>query len=98
MHKRGAVPEKLGKIRALSQAILTASLQPVVQTAMLGALATVREARLERRTLSGDISSPLSWFAVIALGVLTQVAVAVVQLDKIRLSNWRCLYSPLPLP
>lgn len=36
------------------------------------------------RTLSGDISSPMSWLAVIALGVLTQIAVAVVQLDKAR--------------
>ena len=84
MRTRGAAPNKLGKVRALSLAVLTASLPPAVQTAMLGALATVREARLERRTLSGDISSPLSWFAVIALGVLTQIAVAVVQLDKVR--------------
>jgi hypothetical protein len=84
MRMRGAVPGKLGKVRALSEAILTAPLPPVVQTAMLGALATIRGARLERRTLSGDISSPLSWFAVIALGVLTQIAVAVVQLDKVR--------------
>jgi len=84
MRKRGAVPNKLGKERTLGLAVLTASLAPAVQTAMLGALVTVREARLERRTLSGNISSPFYWFAVIALGVLTQTAIAVVQLDKAR--------------
>jgi len=84
MHKRGAAPNKLGKERTLSLAVLNASIAPAVQTAMLGALVTVREARLERRSLSGDISSPLSWFAVIALGMLTQIAIAVVQLDKAR--------------
>jgi hypothetical protein len=84
MRKRGEAPNKLGKERNLSLAILTASLPPAVQTAMIGALVTVREARLERRTLSGDTSSPLAWFAVIALGVLTQIAIAVVQLDKPR--------------
>jgi len=84
MHTRGAAPNKLGKERGLSLAVLNASIAPAVQTAMLAALVTVREARLERRSLSGDISSPLSWFAVIALGVLTQIAIAVVQLDKPR--------------
>lgn len=84
MHKRGAAPDKLGKERALSLAILTATLPPPVETAMIGSLAAVREARLERRTLSGDISSPMSWVAVIAIGVLTQIAVAVCQLDKAR--------------
>jgi hypothetical protein len=84
MRRRGAVPNKLGKERALSLAVLHASLPPAVQTAMLGALVTVREGRLERRTLSGDISSPFLWFAVIIFGVLTQIAISVVQLDKAR--------------
>lgn len=84
MRKRGDVPNKLGKERALSLAILSASLPPPVQSAMLQSLSAIREARLERRTLSGDISSPLSWLAVIVIGVLTQTAIAVCQLDKAR--------------
>jgi hypothetical protein len=84
MRERGAAPNKLGKERTLGLAVMDAALPPAVQTAMVGALITVREARLERRLLSGDTSSSLSWFAVIALGVLTQIAVAVVQLDKPR--------------
>jgi hypothetical protein len=84
MRTRGAAPNKLGKERTLSLAVLTSSLPPAVQTAMLGALVTIREARLERRTLSGNISSPFYWVAVIAFGVLTQIAISVVQLDKAR--------------
>jgi hypothetical protein len=84
MRKHGEVRNKLGRDRAFSLAILTSSLPPPVESAMLQSLATVQAARLERRTLSGDISSPLSWLAVLALGVLTQIAIAVVQLDKAR--------------
>jgi len=84
MRRRGAAPNKLGAERALNLAVLTASLPPAVQTAMLGSLVAVREARLERRMLSGDVSAPLSWLAVIALGMLTQMAIAAVQLDKTR--------------
>jgi hypothetical protein len=84
MRRHGAVPNKLGEMRSLSVAVLTAQVPPAVQAAMLESLVGVREARLVRRTLSGDISSPYYWFAVIMLGVLTQVAVAVVQLDKLR--------------
>ncbi len=84
MRQQGSVPNKLGAVRNLSSSVLTASLPPAVQAAMIESLVTVREARLERRALSGDISAPLNWLAVIALGILTQVAVAVVQLDKAR--------------
>lgn len=84
MRKHGAIPNKVGAIRGLSSAVLSAALPPAVQGAMLESLVSVREARLVRQSLSGDISSPYHWFAVIVLGVLTQVAVAVVQLDKFR--------------
>ena len=51
---------------------------------MLEGLVEIRQARLDRVTLAGGVSSPLNWLAVIALGILTQIAVAIVQLDKIR--------------
>jgi hypothetical protein len=88
LRQRGSVADNLGALRTLALALLAPSLAasapPAVQTAMLQGLTTVREARLERLSLAGDISAPLNWLAVIALGVLTQIAVAVVQLDKIR--------------
>src|SRR5215207_4643539 len=88
MQQRGSVADNLTALRNLGHAVLapsfTASISAPVQTTMLRNLAIVREARLERLTLAGDISAPLNWLAVIALGVLTQIAVAVVQLDKVR--------------
>jgi hypothetical protein len=88
MRQRGSVADNLGALRSFGNALLapsfTASIPAPVQTTMLRGLAIAREARLERLTLAGDISAPLNWLAVIALGVLTQIAVAVVQLDKIR--------------
>jgi hypothetical protein len=88
MRQRGPVADNLSALRALGRALLapsfTASSPPAVQTAMLQGLVVAREARLERLALAGDISAPLNWLAVIALGVLTQIAVAVVQLDKVR--------------
>jgi hypothetical protein len=88
LRQRGPIADNLGALRTLGRALLapsfTASTPPAVQTAMLQGLVVAREARLERLALAGDISAPLNWLAVIALGVLTQIAVAVVQLDKVR--------------
>ncbi len=39
---------------------------------------------MDRITLADRASAPLNWLAMIVLGILTQLAVAVVQLDKIR--------------
>src|SRR6185369_10600859 len=52
--------------------------------AILGGLVEVREARLERLTLTAGGSDPMSWLAMFVLGVLTQIAVAVVQLERLR--------------
>ena len=51
---------------------------------MLDGLIQVRQARLVRLTLTAGISNPMNWLAVLVLGVLTQIAVAVVQLEKLR--------------
>jgi Protein of unknown function (DUF4239) len=86
MRQRGDIGDDLGALRNLGLAVLassfTASATPAVQNAILGGLVAVRHARLERLTLAGNASAPLN--ATIMLGVLTQIAVAVVQLDKIR--------------
>jgi Protein of unknown function (DUF4239) len=88
MRQRGDIGDDLGALRNLGLAVLassfTASATPAVQNAILGGLVAVRHARLERLTLAGNASAPLNWLATIMLGVLTQIAVAVVQLDKIR--------------
>jgi uncharacterized membrane protein SirB2 len=88
MRQRGAIADDLAALRVLGNAMLappfTASVPQAAQTAMLGGLVAVRQARLERLTLAGDASAPINWLATIMLGVFTQIAIAIVQLDKIR--------------
>ncbi len=88
MEKFGAVTEDLGALRNLTFALLTPALATAAPTpvhqAMLDGLIQVRQSRLVRLTLTAGISNPMNWLAVLVLGVLTQIAVAVVQLDKLR--------------
>ena len=86
--RRGAIADDLAALRNLGVAMLapsfTASAPQAAQTALLDGLVEVRQARLTRMTLAGDASAPINWLATIMLGVFTQIAIAVVQLDKIR--------------
>ena len=88
MRERGSAAEDLGALRNLTLAVLapglTAALPNSVHQAMLQGLAEVRQARLERLTLTAAVSDPLNWLAMLVLGVLTQIAVAVVQLERLR--------------
>jgi len=70
--------------RSLDFPGLANSAPPAAHNAMLEGLVEIRQARLARITLAGGVSAPLNWLAVIALGILTQIAVAIVQLDKLR--------------
>jgi hypothetical protein len=82
-----AVPQNLASVRNLTQAIASpqsAAIPEAPHEAMLDALVQIRQARLERLALTAGISDPMNWLAMLILGVLTQAAVAVVQLDKIR--------------
>ena len=51
---------------------------------MVDGLVEVRQARMERLMLAAGLSDQMGWLAMLALGVLTQVAVAVVQLERLR--------------
>jgi hypothetical protein len=82
------VPQNLATIRNLTQAVIspdtTSEIPEAAHEAMLDALVQIRQARLERLALTAAISDPMNWMAMLILGVLTQVAIAVVQLDKMR--------------
>ena len=82
------MPEDLGALRNLTLALMSPALvnsaPPAAHNAMLEGLVDIRRARLDRVTVAGGVSAPLNWLAVIVLGLLTQVAVAIVQLDKMR--------------
>jgi hypothetical protein len=87
MRERGAT-EDLGALRSLTHAVLApelaTALPPAAHHAMLAGLVEVRQARLERLTLATGLADHMNWLAVLILGVLTQIAVAVVQLDRLR--------------
>lgn len=88
MWSRGGAPEDLEALRTLIVAVLApelaATLPAAAHQAMIGGLVEVRQARLERLTLTVGATVPLNWLAMLVLGVLTQIAVAVVQLDRLR--------------
>jgi hypothetical protein len=80
--------EDLGALRSLSLAALAPGLATSVPAAahqaILDGLVEVRQARLERVTLLAGSSGSLNWLAMIVLGILTQAAVAIVQLERLR--------------
>jgi hypothetical protein len=88
MQKRVSAAEDLGALRSLTLAVLApeliAALPTSVHQAMLQGLVEVRQSRLERLTLTAGHIEPMNWLAMLILGVLTQVAVAVVQLERLR--------------
>jgi hypothetical protein len=88
MQKRVSAAEDLGALRNLTLAVLApeliAALPTSVHQAMLQGLVEVRQSRLERLTLTAGGIEPMNWLAMLILGVLTQVAVAVVQLERLR--------------
>src|SRR5262245_8114751 len=71
VRQRGQVADDLGPLRTLGHAMsapsFTASAPPAAQSALLGGLVAVRQARLERLSLAGDASAPLNWVAIIML-------------------------------
>ena len=86
--RQGAKTKDLSALRNLSLAVLTSSLAttapPAVFQAIVDGLVEVRQARVERLMLAAGLSNDMGWLAMLALGVLTQVAVAVVQLERLR--------------
>jgi hypothetical protein len=88
MRARADTSENLAALRNLARSVLapelTAAAPPTVHQAMLAGLVEIRQARLERVTLSDGSDDRLDWLAMLVLGFLTQVAVAVVQLEKLR--------------
>lgn len=60
----------------------SSSYPPAVHGAMLQKIIDARDARANRITLSNDRTETLKWLSVIGLALLTQLALAVVHLDK----------------
>ena len=88
MQQPGSATEFLGALRNLARAVLAPDLIAAVPTAVhqtiLDGMVEIRQARRDRLSLLAGESDSMSWLAMLILGVLTQVAVAVVQLDRLR--------------
>jgi hypothetical protein len=88
MRGGGNVIEDLGAVRNLSLAVmaqpLIAAAPPTAHQAIVNGLVQIRQARLERISLTSGISDPVNWLGMLILGIWTQVAVAVVHLDRLR--------------
>lgn len=53
-----------------------------VQAALLDSVLKLRSTRYDRLSLSGDRSDRTKWAAVVILGLITQIAIAIVHLEK----------------
>jgi len=88
MRNQDNAPEYLEAVRSLTMALLApqtaTAVAPAAHQAMLDGLVEVRQARMARLALMTGTDTSMNWAAMLVLGVLTQVAVAVVQLDKMR--------------
>ena len=88
MQQPGSASEFLGASRNLALAVLAPNLIAAVPTAVhqtiLDSMVEIRQARRDRLSLLAGESDSMSWLAMLVLGILTQVAVAVVQLDRLR--------------
>jgi hypothetical protein len=68
---------------ALAPSLATA-IGPAAHQAIVDSLVDIRQARRDRIDSADRQSALFNWLATLILGVLTQIAVAVVQLDKLR--------------
>jgi Protein of unknown function (DUF4239) len=88
MQAEGKPVEDLQAFRDLTLAVmapdLTAAAPPAAHQAILSGLVEIRQARRERFSLFAHESDPVNWLGMLILGVATQFAIAVVQLDKMR--------------
>jgi hypothetical protein len=71
-------------LKEVSNPAIGKSAGQAVSTALLGAAVRVGTARSERLALSSDATSDLKWVVVIVLGIFTQIAIALVHLERQR--------------
>ena len=69
-------------LREISDPSITKNASGAVHAALLTAAVRVGTARTDRLSLSSDYTKDLKWISVLILGVMTQVALAMVHLDK----------------
>lgn len=71
-------------LREVSDPSITRDASGAVHAALLSAAIRAGTARNDRLSLSGDRTNELKWISVLLLGVITQIALMLVHLDKPR--------------
>ncbi|MDB5656531.1 MAG: hypothetical protein JWQ94_4144 [Tardiphaga sp.] len=71
-------------LRQVSDPTVTRSASAAVHSALLSAAVRVGTARTDRLSLSSDHTNDLKWISVLILGVMTQIALSLVHLEKPR--------------
>lgn len=71
-------------LREISDPAITRDASGAVHAALLTAAVRVGSARTDRLSLSGDQTNDLKWISVLILGVITQIALALVHLERPR--------------
>jgi heme A synthase len=71
-------------LRRVSDPAIARDSGQAVQTALLAGVARLGSARSDRLALSEDRTSGLKWLTVLLLGIITQVSIGIVHLDKPR--------------
>lgn len=71
-------------LREVAEPAIARDAGQTVHAALLNAVIRVRDARADRLALASDQTNDVKWLTVLALGLVTQIAVALVHLDKPR--------------
>jgi len=84
LRARAADAAHLVLLRRIGDPILGRQAGAAVQGTLLDAAVKLGAARAERLTIATDRTSQLKWLTVLALGLLTQLSLALVHLENIR--------------
>ncbi len=71
-------------LREVSNPAIAKDAGQAVHAAMLNAAIRVGTARSDRLALSSDSTNDLKWIVVIVLGIITQIAIGLVHLERLR--------------
>jgi hypothetical protein len=77
-------PETEAALNRLTRAVASARIEPAFQRALVDTVMRLRSAREQRLAIAGAFPDDRKWTAVIIVAFITQIALAIVHLDRPR--------------
>ncbi|MGJ0453057.1 MAG: hypothetical protein ACR65T_07510 [Methylocystis sp.] len=77
-------PETEAALNRLTRAVASARIEPAFQRALVDTVMRLRSAREQRLAIAGAFPDDRKWAAVIIIAFITQIALAIVHLDRPR--------------